>query len=173
MIMKTRNVLGQKTRITVTKTRPANTTAYGAEDVVSENASSGTAWTFDAIVHSAGGSGTITGAVLVDDDTGRTQAMTLYLFDITPTGNLNDNLANTNPVAADTDNYLGRIEFPALSDNGGLSDTRASHGIANGLPLAVKAASGDDAIYGVLVTEGAFTPSSGEIFLISLLVDQD
>jgi len=171
--MKTVSTIGQKIRVTVTKTRPANTTAYGAEDVVSESAGSGTAWNFDAVVHTPGSGGTIVGAVLVDDDTGRTQAMTLYLFDITPTGNLNDNAANTNPVADDTDNYLGRIEFPALSDNGGLSDTRASHGIANGLPLPIKTVAGDDAIYGVLVTEGTYTPTSGEIYLVSLIVDQD
>jgi len=173
MIMKTRNAIGQKVRVTVTKTRPANTTAYGAEDVVSESDSAGAVWNFDAIVHTPGAGGTIVAAVLVDDDTGRTQAMTLYLFDIAPTGNLNDNAANTSPVAADVDNYLGRIEFPALSDNGGLSDTRASFGIANGLPLTVKTTSGDDAIYGVLVTEGAFTPSSGEIFSVSLIMEQD
>ena len=173
MAIKNQSVIGQKTLITVTKTRPANTTAYGAEDVIIENASSGTAWTFDAAVPQNGGSGTIVGAILQSDDTGRTQVSSLYLYNVTPTSNLNDNVAADGPVAADADNFLGRIVFPALADQGGFSFSRASWGAAvSELPLPFVTDS-DDAIYGVLVTNGGFTPSSGEIYRITLIVDRD
>jgi hypothetical protein len=173
MGQKTSTTVGQKVMVTATKTRPANTTAYGAEDVISENASSGTAWTFSNVVHTAGGSGTIVGAIALDDDTGRTQVLSLYLFNATPSSNLNDNGANTGVLAADAAAYLGRIEFDALTDNGAFSESRAMPGLANELPVPFVTASGSKDLYGILITEGAFTPSSGEIFRINLVVNQD
>lgn len=159
--------------ITVTKTRPANTTAYTAEDVVSENASSGTAWTFANAARTTGGSGTIVRAVLLDDDTARTQSMILFLYNVTPTCNLNDNVANDGPVSADADNFIGAIEFDALVDQGtGFSYATQVPGNGN-LPLPFQCASGDNDIYGVLVDDTGFTPSSGEIFRITLQVVQD
>ena len=173
MVMKSKSVIGQKTLVSTTKTRPANTTAYTADDVVSEDASTGTTWTFSAAVPTNGGSGTIVGAVLLDDENGVTQVMTLHLFNTTPTGVLNDNVANTSPVAADADNYLGRIDFPALTDHGsGFSVARAQWGGAEGLPLPFVCAAGDAALYGVLVTAG-YTPTSGEIFRVNLIIDRD
>ena len=65
--------VGSNVLISVTKTRPSNTTAYGAGDVISEDAASGTAWTFSNAAKVKGGSGTIVRAVILDDDTGRTQ----------------------------------------------------------------------------------------------------
>ena len=171
MGIKTQSVIGQKKLVTVTKTRPSNTTAYTAEDVVSESASAGTSWVFDAVVPQNGGSGTIVGAILQDDDTGHTQIMKLYLYNVVPTSVLNDNLAHTGPLAADADNFVGMVTFPALVDEGGFSHARAQWGAASAIPLPF-VTDADDAIYGVLTTAG-YTPTSAEVFRITLIVDTD
>ena len=90
---------------------------YAAEDVLSENASTGTAWEFD-IARIAGGTGTLTKAHILWNRTALTPAITLYLFNASPTSSLNDNTANTGVINADRGIYLGRIDFPALEDLG-------------------------------------------------------
>ena len=164
--------VGSNVLISVTKTRPSDTTAYGAGDVISESTGSGTAWTFSNAAKVKGGSGTIVRAVILDDDTGRTQTGVLLLFNITPTGNLNDNAANTEPLSGTDDNFIGAMEFDALIDQGtGYSYATAVPGNSN-LPMPFKCVQGDASIYGVLSTT-AFTPSSDEVFRIALQVVQD
>jgi len=160
--------------LNVTKTRPADTNNYGAGDVVSESTSTGTAWTFANAAARKGGSGTIVRAVVTDDDTGHTQAFRLLLFNITPTGNLDDNAANTEPLSGTDDNFIGAIEFDALVDLGtGYSYATAVPGNSN-LPLPFKCANGDADIYGVLVLNAAMTDeSSAEVFRVILQVVQD
>ena len=63
------------------------------------------------------------------------------------------------------------VAFPALVDEGGFSHARVQWGAANGVPLPVVTDSDSD-IYGVLTTEG-YTPSSGEIFRVTLIIDRD
>lgn len=173
MIMKNRNVIGQQVVVTVTKTRPADTDAYSAGDVISESTSAGTTWTFDAVVHSNGGSGRIVRAAFLDDDTAHTNQVALLLFSVTPTSALDDNGANTGPILADSDNFIGSIDFDASKDYGtGFSFAVATEGNSK-LPLSFRCEEGDDAIYGILVAVDALTPTSGEVFRINLDIDQD
>jgi len=173
VVQKDRNVIGQQIVVTVAKTRPSNTTAYSAGDVISENASSGTAWTFDAVVHTNGGSGRIVRAAFLDDDTAHTNQVALLLFSVTPTSALNDNGANTAPILADSDNFIGSIDFDASKDFGtGFSFAVATEGNSK-LPMPFRCEEGDDAIYGILVAVDALTPTSGEVFRINLDIEQD
>jgi hypothetical protein len=162
----------QDTLVTVTKTRPSNTAAYAAGDVISESTSSGTHWKFDNTVFRNGSSGKITRAVFTDDDNGDTFQATLLLFAVAPTGNLNDNAANTEPLSGTEDDFIGAVELPALKDLGsGYSYAVGVPGDSK-LPLSFKCASGDSAIYGVLVILGSFTPTSGQVFRLTLQIEQ-
>jgi len=171
--MKNKNIIGQHVVVTVQKTRPADTTAYSAGDVVSESTSAGTTWTFPAVVHTNGGGGRITRAAVVDDDTGHSNQLSLLLFTVTPTSALDDNGANTGPLDADSDNFIGSIDFDAMKDFGtGQSFATASVGNSK-LPLAFKCEEGDKAIYGILIAVDALTPTSAEKFRVILHIEQD
>lgn len=147
---------------------------YTAEDVLSESATAGTVWTFDAVVRANGLSGYISKAQVLCETTAQTPRLTLYLFKVTPTSNLNDNVANTAVLHADEANYLGKIDFPAMEDLGGDSDTVATPSTVGNLPLAFVCEYNDDAIYGILVTRDAITgEAAGADYIIKLTVDQD
>ena len=133
--------------VLVTKTC-ASAGAEGAEDVVSEHITAGTDWDFDF-----GGTGYITRAVITSV-TAMTPRMALYLFTNPPTCNLLDNVANTAPIAADIQHFVGSIEFPAMIDYGtGASYAVATPSTTGNLPLMFNAPK----LYGVLVTKDAVT----------------
>jgi hypothetical protein len=176
MTMKNKSVLGATIEVTVEKTRPSNTTAYTNEDVISESASSGTSWTFSSIVPTNKGGGRITKAIVQCDDTAIVPVLTMYLTNVTPLGVLNDNVGNTNPVyATESDNYLGRIDWPAMSDLGGASEAEiGADGLVAGMPKSFVCVDGDSAIYGVLVVRSAaHTPTSAAKFRVTLTVEPD
>jgi len=174
MTMKNKSILGTQAEITVEKTRPADTTLYTDEDVISESTSAGTAFTFSAAVFQNGGSGRITKAVIQCDDTNIVPVMTMYLTNVVPTGNLDDNAANTNPVyATESDNYIGRLDWAAMEDLGGASESVLV--AADGkMPLPFVCASGDTALYGVLVIRSAaHTPTSAAKWRVTLTIAPD
>ena len=122
---------------------------------MSESSTAGLAkcWTFNAMAKTMGDGGYITKAVVVTAAAAQTLRATLYLFNKIPTSNLLDDTANTAPIAADTDYYQGRVDFPALETVG----TTASNAVATpstvgNLPLGFVCYTGDDALYGILVT---------------------
>ncbi len=140
---------------------------YGAEDVMSESASAGTAWTFSNVSNVKGGTGYITKAQAICETTGLTPRLTLYLFSATPTCALNDNVANTSVLHADVDNCIGKIDFNSLEDLGGDSESIATPGTYGNIPLAIECATDSTAIYGVLVTRDAIT---GEVATMDMTV---
>ncbi len=160
--------------ITVEKTRPADTTAYANEDVWSENTSTGTAWTFSRVTLFNAQTGFITKALIQCDDTNITPTFTMYLFNVTPTGNLNDNVANTNPVyATESDNYIGRLDWGAMEDLGGASEAEIVPG-DTGMPKPFICAASDNTLYGVLVIRtGAYTPTNGAKIRVTLTIAPD
>ncbi len=150
-----------------TKTREANATPYGVNDVISEAASSGTAWTFAALGRINGGSGYIVkGRVVTDDITVSTMRLRLYLFNATPTSELDDLATNSQPLYADVAKMIGIIDFDALDNAQAGADSAETQ--RDDLRLAFTCASADADLYGVLVTLDAFTPISGQKFTITL-----
>jgi len=174
MAIKSQSLHRKTIEVSVEKTRPANTTAYTDEDVFSESAGSGTAWTFDAVVPEAGAGGKIVKAMVACDDTNIVPVMTMYLTNVTPTGVLNDNSGNTNPVyATEVDNYQGKLDWPAMEDLGGMSEAVLSSADTK-LPLHFTTVAGDDALYGVLVVRSAaHTPTSGAKMTVTLTIEPD
>ena len=146
---------------------------YAAGDVLSESVSTGTAWTFSGVVKQNGCSGEITKAQAICETTALTPRLTLYLFTATPTAQLNDNAANTALLHADLANYVGKIDFVAMEDLGGDSETIATPSTLGNLPLSFTCASDANDLYGILVTRDAITgESAGDDMTVNLTIEQ-
>ncbi len=89
--------------------------AATANDVISENASTGTDWDFDFGEDFANG-GYITKCILTIATHALTERTLLWLYSQPPVGVVNDNVASTHPLPADELNLEGWIEIPALFD---------------------------------------------------------
>ncbi len=162
--------------ITVAVTRTLEAAAnYDAEEVVSDSdtGGAGTAIIFDGIASKLGGAGYITNASILCSTTALAWRLTLYLFRVTPTsGELDDQAANTSVHTTDRPNYVGKIDFPAMSDLGGNSETEATPSTVGKIPRSFNCASGDDALYGILVTNDAETGESGSMTIVISLTSE-
>lgn len=150
---------------------------YAANDVLSESATEGTAWTFSNVANENGRGGLIVQATLILSKNGGITAITprcsLFLFKALPTSNLNDNEANTALLDADKANYIGRIDFDALNQFGGSPTTRATVSTSGGLPIGFVCLTASKTIYGILVLQDAVTDETAStIATINLLVEQ-
>lgn len=143
-------------------TRPADTAAYAAGDVIGTTTSAGGAiLTFSSAGPSAA-------HLLVSDadlryDVGSVPSgMTsfrLHLYDTSPTSsNLGDNAVWT-LASGDKGSYLGYLDLgtPAAA---GVSGAASLYSLNAALNTLIKL-SGGTTLYGYLVTAGAFTPTSG------------
>jgi len=150
--------------------------AYAAGDVVGADDCCTTlavAWEFD-VARVAGGYGYIVGATLVNETENQAVQYDMLVFNATPTGELRDNAANTNPVKADRSKYLGTISFPYSVAKGATvaTYTQATPSTVGNLPLAFKCAAEDTKIYTVLVTNTAYTQTATDDIEITLEIDQ-
>jgi len=151
----------------------ASATAYHAEDVISESATTGTDWDFSAIAKVNGGTGYIVKAHAICETTAVTPRLTLYLFNVAPTSAVNDHAANTALLHADLANYVGKIDFPAMEDLGtGDSEAIATPSTYGNLPLAFQCASAADDLIGIAVTRDVFTNTATNDLRIILTAEQ-
>lgn len=165
-------IVGTKKKVSVTKAIAA-AGDYAAEDVLCESATTGVVWTFAAIARNNGGSGYIIKAHALWETTGLTPRLTLYLFNAAPSTELDDNKANVAPAYADLSQYVGKIDFPAMEDLGGMSEAIATPSTTGNLPLAFECASDADDLIGILVTRDAITgEAAGESLTIRLEAEQ-
>lgn len=133
--------------------RPADTTAYAANDAVADNVTAGSVtklqWT------PAQGRGTIRRVrIRKSDQTVATPTIRLYLFDATFTVGAGDNAA----FAAPLQDCIGYVDVPVTSAG---SDDAVGWAACS---IEYHAA----AIYGVLQTRSAFTPASAETLTVTL-----
>lgn len=146
--------------------------AYVANDVVSESTTNGTgtAWTFADMAAANGGYGVIDTATIVSQTPNITPRFLLILFNATPTGELDDNAANTSPVDGDLAKILPPIDFPSLYPAGTSANSSAvaSSSTVGNLPLLYKCAAGTTSIYGISVTRDIFTQTAADNLTIIL-----
>lgn len=160
---------GDGYKSTLEFTRPANTTAYTAGDVigvadVSVAANAGSAIHEFASIGPSAGAIIITGADLRIDAAAVPPGMTsfrLHLYDAAPTAIL-DNAAWDLP-AGDRAAYLGYIDMGTAVDVGSTLYAQADQ-----INKQFKLASGATSLYGLLVTNGGFTPGSAAVKRIRL-----
>ena len=155
---------------TASFTRPADTTAYAAQDVVSNSTSAPTLLTFSGAARANGGSGLILSARHMKNSTttaGATYRLHLYkVSTITP---INDN-AQFTLLYANRASRIGFIDFSHAAGGTGSDSTNALSTFVN-LPFVCNAAT--SALFGILTVLGAYTPTSEEQHFIELSIAQN
>jgi hypothetical protein len=172
------NSLSNLKMVTASKTIPAAGN-YTANDVVSENATIGTAWRFVDVSKRDGRGFRIINAHMTWSKSGGITAIiprtTLFLFKQLPTSELRDNEANTAPIYADilSASYIKAIDFPALRSLGGSPSTLATPSTSGNLPLDIILPAGMTDIYGILViTDAETNETASTLVTIELLIEQ-
>jgi hypothetical protein len=148
------------------KTRPNDTNAYDALDVINESASAGTNWTFTGIAPSGGGKIIIDQMTLEIDVAAIPSGMIgfrLHLYSTAPTA-INDNAAFS-VATGDRTKYLGFIETPTPLD---LGATLWAETEGQGFPVRKQVVAASDTLYGMLQTLGAFTPTAQVVKTVTL-----
>jgi len=170
---KTWGIGGRTITVAVTRTLAA-AGDYAAEDVLSDSATggAGTAITFAGIGKNKGAGGYITRAGILCSTTALAPRLTLYLFNNTPTSELDDNAGNTAVLTADRPNYIGKIDFPAMEDLGGNSETLCTPSTYGNLPLAFNCDDDDNSLYGILVTRDAITGEAANMTVVVSLTSE-
>lgn len=155
-------------------TRPSNNTAYAAGDVLGvadagTPANAGSAILEFADVASAGANVLITNVSLAAYVSALPSGMTtfrLHLYSASPAAIL-DNAA-WDLVAADRAAYLGYVDIEQMVDVGSTLYVQTNKAENATLPKQVKLADGSTSLFGLLVTNGGFTPTSGAVKKLTL-----
>lgn len=158
-------------------TRPADTTAYTAGDVVSSSTTATVLMKFGADTTkiggdqwpaaAPGGSVFLVKAILETDKATETAQYDLVLYNASEASVTvpADNAADTS--LWDNRSYdLGTISFPAVA--GATGTNTAAKALWSGTPLALTTLFPDRAIYGKLVNKTGTTPASGQNFYVRL-----
>lgn len=154
---------------TASFTRPADTTAYAAQDVVSNSTTAPSVLTFAGAGRANGGSGLILSARHLKNSTSTTGATyRLHLYRVAPTA-INDNAQFSLLYA----NRISRIGFIDFSHSGGGTGSDATNALTTfvNLPFVCDAAA--TSLFGILVVTSAYTPTSGEQHFIELAIAQN
>src|SRR3990167_9204554 len=114
--------VGNTVAIQVTLTRPADTAVYAAKDTVADSTSAATVLIFDGAGRINNGTGYITGCRFETDQAANVSAYKIHLFRSAPASVIEDNVAWTEDWD-DRALRIGDIDIPALTNNGGASDT--------------------------------------------------
>lgn len=147
-------VAGGAYRSTVTITRPSNTTAYTAGDVVGDTG--GSAILTLSSVGPSGGFVLIQSISLVFSDSTVPSGMgafRIHLYSATPTA-IADNAA-FDLVSGERANYMGYIDMPTPQDFGSTLYTQADYP-----GRLVKLAAASTSLFAEIETRGAYTPVS-------------
>jgi len=148
--------------VSASVTRPDNTTAYAAGDVI--NAATAANLEFSAVSEDKGDVFAVLSASLRVDVAAVPAGCTgfrLHLYNAAPTA-IADNAAYNLP-SGDRAKYLGYITFPAPIDLGATIWSQD-----DGINFVRKLASDSAKLYGMLETIGAYTPSSQDVFTVTL-----
>jgi hypothetical protein len=150
-------------------TRPANTTAYAANQAIGSNTTA--LFKFSGFLRANGGSALLTGLRLVASLSGiaasNMGAIRAHLFNAAPSianGLVDQGTFNT--LLADDLFKLGTVDFSTWNIGGGGSNLIESYGAPALSPLPIIGAQtpapGARDLYVILVATGAFTPASGQ-----------
>ena len=148
--------------VSASQTRPNNTTAYDALDVVGQDPAANMA--FSNVIADEGGAFVIFGARLRIDVAAIPAGMSsyrLHLYNAAPTA-IVDNAAYNLP-SGDRAKYLGYVEISGVLDIG---DTLWAQ--ATGVNFVDKLDAGSTSLYGILQTVSAFTPTAQTVKTVIL-----
>jgi hypothetical protein len=148
-------------------TRPADTTAYAANDVVGPTTTPAVGVLAD-LFSGNGASGYITKVRLVTNQAANVTPYRIYFYNAAPTA-IADNAASS-VLYADDAKIIGYVDITNVSQEGSGSD--AAMGLWTG-QLAAKAAAADNDLYYVIITKAAFTPANGQKYTVTVTLDQN
>lgn len=161
---------GKMVQVTVELTRPANTTAYTANDVVSDSASASTLLDFANFARVNAGTGYITGARIVTDKKSITPRLRVHLYNASTPTVAADNAAWRDSYADDS-KYIGWIDMPSMTTGADTTNSDTSKTLDFTMRLPFTCAAGTRSVFVLLETLDAFTPASAEKFKITLYGD--
>lgn len=162
------------TVLSYTFTRPANTTAYTAKDVVINATSAPTPISFPLAGRAQGvaGSGYVVGVRVATDQEANVAQFRAHFYKAAPAGGWPADNAPYGLIYADNANYLGYVDVGPLSaEDTGAGDQADDENDA--ARLVYECALGSDTLYVVLETLTAFTPASGQGFYVAVALEQD
>lgn len=142
-------------------TRPNDTNAYVAYDVINDATGSATNESIAGVATENLGSGYLT-VLLMTSSTAITPAIRIHFYNAAPTTAKNDNAAWTFDKTNDATKYLGYIDMPALQ--GGVSCSQFK---------SYKAAAGSTTLYYELQTLSPFTPVALSTWAVQVIPDQN
>lgn len=153
--------------------RPADTTQYTANDVVSNSTTATTMMQFKDCVREDGGTGVLYSGLMFDSVAAATKPnFDLALFD---TSNLT--LAADNAAGTITDNQVLRCVAVITFDGTNAANvcTVGPNLIigASGVAQGFKCAANSRDLWGVVIDRGGYTPSSAETFNFKIAISQD
>lgn len=148
-----------------TITRPADTTAYAANDAVASSASAPAAISFSA-GRTATGTGYIKGLLLQCSNTAATEVISVDFYNaaVTP---INDN-AEATRLIGDVNKFLGTATLGALAKPTANSTVAEAATYALNIPFQCDAGG---LLYAIVRT-AAYTPVSAEVFNFTAFVEQ-
>jgi len=148
-------------RITQTITRPDNTTAYTAADVVGNTSSIIEFGRLSPGTHMIKGARLLYGENAIP---GGMAAYNLHLYDWSPT-NIADNAAWT-LSEADSTHYLGKVVLTLPVDLGAACFSKD-----DSVNMTINVADNASSVFGLLETVGGYTPVAETVHTISLDID--
>jgi hypothetical protein len=148
-------------------TRPADTAAYAANDVVGPTTTPAVGVLADLFSEN-GGTGYISKVKLVTNQAANTASYRIYFYNVAPTA-IADN-AVSSVLYADDAKIIGYVDIANTAQEGTGSD--AAIGLWTG-QLAAKAAAADNDLYYVIITKTAFTPANGQKFTVTVTLDRN
>ncbi len=158
---------GKMVKGSVEFTRPADTTAYTAGDVVSDSASASTLMDFASFARTNGGGGYIVAARLLTDKKSTTPRMRVHLFNAANPTVAADNAAHKE-IYADASKRMGYFDLPAMSTPVDTTNSDQSRSIDMNLRFPFVTGGSTRSVYALLEALDAFTPASGEKFTLVL-----
>jgi hypothetical protein len=157
--------------ITYTFTRPADTTAYAAGDLVANNTTAGSVvpLAFASAVREEGACLRIERVRLIASNTSLTNAsFRVYIFRVSPTVSVGDNGAlNASSVLAlsDVKDLIGWADITL--DRSGTASAVGRGVPSTGSGMTASPTTGTT-LYGLIEATAAYTPTSGETFTVAL-----
>jgi hypothetical protein len=153
-------------------TRPADTTAYTAGDVVSNNATTTTPINLASIFRVAAGSGYITMIRVSTDKKSITPRLRLHFFNAADATLAGDNLP-FKELYAEGAKRLGYWDMPSMSTAADSTNSDMSRTLDMSVRMPVKAGAASQSLYVVLEALDAFTPATAEKFTVTVALDNN
>lgn len=153
-------------------TRPANTTAYTAGDVVSDSTSATTLLAISGCARVSQGSGYITGIRVIADQKSITPRLRIHVYNASNPTVAVDNAA-MKILYADIGKRIGSIDLIALTTATDTANSTSSQAQALDIRVPFVCAAASTTLYLLIETLDAFTPANAGKFTIQLMCDQN